>query len=83
MWLGTASPIKTREVIFAEGALTESGTCKDYLQVRQEGARQVERNLRHYNLVAILAVGYPWAGCDRSVMRTTTARLWRSLSRKR
>ncbi len=46
------------KAIFAEGELTESATCKDYLQVRQEGARQVERNLRHYNLVAILAVGY-------------------------
>ena len=34
------------KAIFAEGELTESATCKDYLQVRQEGARQVERNLR-------------------------------------
>ena len=46
------------KAIFAEGELTESATCKDYLQVRQEGARQVERNLRHYNLAGILAVGY-------------------------
>lgn len=46
------------KAIFAEGELTESATCKDYLQVRQEGGRRVERNLRHYNLVAILAVGY-------------------------
>ncbi|KAA8919404.1 hypothetical protein CEK64_12615 [Xanthomonas sontii] len=38
--------------------MREEATCKDYLQVRQEGAREVRRNLRHYNLDAILAVGY-------------------------
>ena len=26
--------------------LTEPATCKDYLQVRQEGSRRVSRNLR-------------------------------------
>ena len=44
--------------IFAEGELVEAATCKDYLQVRREGAREVSRNLRHYRLEAILAVGY-------------------------
>jgi hypothetical protein len=44
--------------IYQEGELEEGPTCKDYLQVRQEGARQVQRNLRHYNLAVILAVGY-------------------------
>jgi len=44
--------------IFAEGELTEAATCKDYLQVRREGARQVSRSLRHYRLEAVLAVGY-------------------------
>jgi hypothetical protein len=44
--------------IFAEGELTEIATCKDYLQVRSEGGRQVSRQLRHYRLEAILAVGY-------------------------
>lgn len=44
--------------IFTEGELTEGATCKDDLQVRQEGARQVKRNLRLYNLQAVLAVGY-------------------------
>lgn len=45
-------------VIYAEGELSEAATCKDYLQVRQEGKRQVSRALRHYNLEAIIAVGY-------------------------
>lgn len=44
--------------IYEEGELQEMATCKDYLQVRFEGQRQVQRNLRHYNLEAILAVGY-------------------------
>lgn len=46
------------KAIFAEGELSEKATCKDYLQVRQEGGREVSRSLRHYNLSAILAVGY-------------------------
>lgn len=44
--------------IYAEGEQDEAATCKDYLQVRQEGKRQVTRPLRHYSLDAILAVGY-------------------------
>ena len=44
--------------IYEEGELDEAATCKDYLQVRQEGARRVSRNLRHYRLEAVLAVGY-------------------------
>lgn len=46
------------KAIYGEGELTEEATCKDYLQVRTEGARQVQRALRHYSLDAILAVGY-------------------------
>lgn len=46
------------KAIYAEEELDETATCKDYLQVRQEGKRQVNRNLRHYCLEAILAVGY-------------------------
>ena len=44
--------------IYEDGELAEAATCKDYLQVRQEGARQVSRTLKHYNLDMILAVGY-------------------------
>lgn len=44
--------------IYAEAELQESATCKQYLQVRLEGGRQIQRSLRHYNLEAILAVGY-------------------------
>jgi len=41
--------------IYAEGELQEGATCKEYLQVRSEGGRQIQRSLRHYNLEAILA----------------------------
>jgi hypothetical protein len=44
--------------IYAQGELIEEATCKSYLQVRREGERDVRRNLRHYNLEAIIAVGY-------------------------
>jgi hypothetical protein len=46
------------KAIFAEGEINEAATCKDYLQVRNEGSRQISRTLRHYRLEAILAVGY-------------------------
>ena len=46
------------KALFAEGEIEESATCKDYLQVRQEGTRTVQRKVRHYNLEAVLAVGY-------------------------
>lgn len=44
--------------IFNESELDESATCKDFLQVKIEGKRQVERKQRFYNLDAIISVGY-------------------------
>lgn len=44
--------------IFDERELVESATCKEYLQVQIEGKRKVEREMRFYNLDAILSVGY-------------------------
>jgi hypothetical protein len=44
--------------IYADGELADGATCKDYLQVQMEGQRRVQRTARHYNLDAILAVGY-------------------------
>ena len=45
------------KAVFAEGELDPAATCKEYLQVRPEGARTVTRALQHYALPAILAVG--------------------------
>ena len=44
--------------IYDSGELEESATCKDFLHVRQEGQRQVSRQVAHYNLDAIISVGY-------------------------
>ncbi len=44
--------------IFRDAELDENSTTKDFLVVRPEGNRQVERNLKHYNLDAIISVGY-------------------------
>lgn len=44
--------------IFEEGELEELATCKDYLQVQTEGARQVSRQVKFYNLDVIVSVGY-------------------------
>lgn len=46
------------KAIYEEGELDEAATCKEYLQVRTEGKRQINRALKHYSLEAILAVGY-------------------------
>lgn len=44
--------------IYAEEELTLQATAEKFSVVRQEGARQVRRTLEHYNLDAIIAVGY-------------------------
>lgn len=44
--------------IYADQELEESATTEDFSVVRQEGARQVKRQLKHYNLDAIISVGY-------------------------
>ncbi len=46
------------KAIYQEGELLQEATCKDYLQVRAEGGRSVQRSLKFYSLDAILAVGY-------------------------
>jgi prophage maintenance system killer protein len=44
--------------IYKDGELNQNPTTKKFLVVRQEGARQVKRNLKYYNLDAIISVGY-------------------------
>ena len=46
------------KAIYEEGELLEEATCKECLQDRQEGLREVSRQLLHYRLEAILAVGF-------------------------
>ena len=44
--------------IYAERELLEEATTEDFSVVRQEGKRQVNRRVPHYNLDAIISVGY-------------------------
>ena len=44
--------------IFGDNELDENRTHKKYLLVRQEGSRKVQRNIDHYNLDMIIALGY-------------------------
>ncbi|MBF0311692.1 MAG: virulence RhuM family protein, partial [Magnetococcales bacterium] len=44
--------------LFEEGELTPESTIRKFRIVRREGDREVARLIEHYNLDAILAVGY-------------------------
>ena len=44
--------------IYAEEELVETATCAKFAQVRQEGKREVKRQIPFYNLDMIIAVGY-------------------------
>ncbi|WP_250461656.1 RhuM family protein [Microbulbifer litoralis] len=57
--------------IYAEGELHEGATTEDFSVVRQEGKRRVRRQLRHYNLDAVISVGY-----RVSSARATQFRIW-------
>lgn len=61
--------------VYEEGELDQAATCNDYLQVRTEGSRQVSRQIAHYNLPMILAIGFR----VRS-LRGTQFRRWASES---
>ncbi len=57
--------------IYEEGELVEAATCKDFLQVRTEGERQVQRSVKLYNLDVIISVGYRVKS-----LRGTQFRIW-------
>ena len=44
--------------IYTEGEVEQKSTCKDFLQVQQEGKREIKRSTSFYSLEAIIAVGY-------------------------
>ena len=44
--------------VVEDGELNEEATIRNFRIVRQEGLRQVQREIKHYNLDMILAVGY-------------------------
>jgi hypothetical protein len=57
--------------IYETGELNEKATTKDFLVVQKEGSREVSRNIKHYNLDAIISVGY-----RVNSLRGTQFRIW-------
>jgi len=57
--------------IYIENELNEKSTTEDYSVVQKEGNREVCRTVKHYNLDAIIAVGY-----RVNSARATTFRQW-------
>jgi hypothetical protein len=44
--------------LYEDGELASEATIRKFLIVRTEGTRQVSREIAHYNLDAIISVGY-------------------------
>ena len=59
--------------IYTEQELETDSTCKDFLQVREEGSRMVKRIQKFYNLDVIISVGYRVKS-----RRGTQFRIWAS-----
>lgn len=57
--------------IYSTGELKESSTTEDYTVVQKEGTRNVRRRIKHYNLDAIISVGY-----RVNSIRGTQFRIW-------
>ncbi len=57
--------------IYETGELSEEGTVANFATVQTEGVRHVSRNLDHYNLDAIISVGY-----RVNSIRGTQFRIW-------
>lgn len=57
--------------IYKEKELAENSTVDDFSVVRQEGNRSIKRNIKHYNLDAIISVGY-----RVSSLKVTKFRQW-------
>ena len=55
--------------VYASNELEEIATTEDFSVVCQEGARTVKRQLKHYNLDAIISVGYRVNSTDATRFR--------------
>lgn len=65
--------------IFQEQELQEEATTQDFLLVRQEGSRTVSRKVKHYNLDAIIAVGYRINSARATAFRQWATKVLRDL----
>jgi hypothetical protein len=60
------------KAIFAEGELQAAATIRRYRIVQDEGVRQIAREVEHYHLDAIVAVGFR-VGRQRKASRRLTS----------
>ncbi|MBL8026538.1 MAG: virulence RhuM family protein, partial [Fibrobacteres bacterium] len=60
MLFGKARSTITEHIsnVYEDGELEQNRTCRKFRQVRQEGGRDVEREIDFYNLDVIISVGY-------------------------
>jgi len=56
--------------IYKDGELTEPATIRNFRIVRVEGDRNVTRDINHYNLDAIISVGYRVSSKQGTLFRT-------------
>ncbi|MEG2610617.1 MAG: virulence RhuM family protein, partial [Bacilli bacterium] len=52
--------------LFSKNELEESSTSKEFLLVQKEGNREVKRNVKYYNLDAVISIGYK-VNSDRAI----------------
>ena len=55
--------------VYAEGELDGEATSAKIAQVRQEGARRVERQIEHYTLDMVISVGYRVSSAKATLFR--------------
>ena len=59
------------KTIYKEEELTEISTIRNFRIVQKEGNREVNRDIEHYNLDAVIAIGY-----RVNSKRATQFRIW-------
>lgn len=64
--------------VFAECELEKSSTFADFATVQNEGDREVERQIEHYNLDVIISVGF-----RGKYKQVTQFRIWANKNIKR
>jgi hypothetical protein len=55
--------------VYAEGELDAQATSAKIAQVRQEGARRIERQIEHYDLDVVISVGYRVSSAQATLFR--------------
>ena len=56
--VGLPTIVHHLETIYSDEELTQEATIRNFRIVQNEGSRQVSRDVKHYNLQAIIAVGF-------------------------